>query len=593
MTIEETMFQEVLTAIEQGDRERARDLLTRLLRRNQNNPDYWLWMSTVVETSKERAYCLKEVLRIDPNHVDAQRGLNLMGIMPPDPAQITPLAQQKRNWQADLAKIAAPPPPPVSWKSVALYAGAAVVVIAVILIVIFSVQNIQPTVVRRQPTISFRPVSSATPVTLNTLAPSQTATLPGPTPPWQGLSATYTPTPVYVRTPHPVVEAYSIAIRAYENSDWDKAIQFFEQSLQGDPESADLHYLIGESYRFKGEDSAALAAYNQAIQTNAEFAPAYLGRARIRSLSGEASPDEIRRDLERALELDPNLAEAYLELAQLNLQQEDYDAAQANLDLAGQLLPGSPLIYVYRGEADLALGNFEQAAVNARLALQLDVSLLPAYRLLAESLQANGQYSESLEPLSIYLRYATSQDPTPYLWLGKAEAESGNLEGALAAYSQAIALRRSDLEAYLLRGQIYFQIKNYESALDDFDQAIRLSPKDFTANLLKGQVLLAMNLPGDAYIQFNKCEGPAETDEELAQLYYWRAQSLEPIDAKAAINDWERLLNLPEEAVSQEWRSQAEERITALVTPTATLRPSKTPTPTLTRMPTGTPTKKP
>ena len=56
---DDKMLQEAIEAVANGQRERARDLLTRLLRANQANPKYWLWMSSVVDTTKERVYCLQ------------------------------------------------------------------------------------------------------------------------------------------------------------------------------------------------------------------------------------------------------------------------------------------------------------------------------------------------------------------------------------------------------------------------------------------------------------------------------------------------------------------------------------------------------
>lgn len=76
------MFQEALTAIHAGDRLRARDLLTRLLQNVKDNPEYWIWMSTVVDTVKERIYCLKEALRLDPQNAAAKRGLSILGAGP-------------------------------------------------------------------------------------------------------------------------------------------------------------------------------------------------------------------------------------------------------------------------------------------------------------------------------------------------------------------------------------------------------------------------------------------------------------------------------------------------------------------------------
>jgi hypothetical protein len=106
------MFQEVLAAIEKGENSRARDLLTRLLKVDTNNAEYWVWMSAVVDSPRERSYCLREALRVDPQNLEAQRGLVIMGEAVPDPAQAVPLKAQKRNWQAELINLSAKPAVP-------------------------------------------------------------------------------------------------------------------------------------------------------------------------------------------------------------------------------------------------------------------------------------------------------------------------------------------------------------------------------------------------------------------------------------------------------------------------------------------------
>jgi hypothetical protein len=70
---EDVMLQEAIEAIRQGQRARARDLLTRLLRTNQSNSEYWLWMSSVVDTYKEQVYCLQNVVRLDPKSSAARQ----------------------------------------------------------------------------------------------------------------------------------------------------------------------------------------------------------------------------------------------------------------------------------------------------------------------------------------------------------------------------------------------------------------------------------------------------------------------------------------------------------------------------------------
>ncbi|MCZ7551289.1 MAG: hypothetical protein M5U05_01680 [Anaerolineales bacterium] len=79
---EDVMLHEAVEAIRQGQRARARDLLTRLLRADPNNVAYWLWMSSVVETAREQIYCLKSALKLEPNNPAVRQGLRLLGALP-------------------------------------------------------------------------------------------------------------------------------------------------------------------------------------------------------------------------------------------------------------------------------------------------------------------------------------------------------------------------------------------------------------------------------------------------------------------------------------------------------------------------------
>ena len=95
---DDRMLQEAIEAVTTGQSDKARDLLTRLLRANQSNPRYWLWMSSVVDTSKERVYCLQKVLQLDPNNRAAHLGMVLGGVASPDEG-LHPIPVTPRNWR--------------------------------------------------------------------------------------------------------------------------------------------------------------------------------------------------------------------------------------------------------------------------------------------------------------------------------------------------------------------------------------------------------------------------------------------------------------------------------------------------------------
>src|ERR1043165_2826236 len=102
MAENDAVFQEAVEALRTGNKSRARELLTGLLKTDQNNATYWVWMSATVETAKERIYCLQTALKLDPENATAKRGLILHGALPPDET-IQPFpVNRPRLWEEKL-----------------------------------------------------------------------------------------------------------------------------------------------------------------------------------------------------------------------------------------------------------------------------------------------------------------------------------------------------------------------------------------------------------------------------------------------------------------------------------------------------------
>ncbi len=72
------MLERGIAAAKAGDREMARDLLMRVVERDERNVKAWLWLSEVVDTPDDREVCLENVLTLEPGHRAAQRGLALL-----------------------------------------------------------------------------------------------------------------------------------------------------------------------------------------------------------------------------------------------------------------------------------------------------------------------------------------------------------------------------------------------------------------------------------------------------------------------------------------------------------------------------------
>src|SRR5262245_31145591 len=96
------VFQEAVEALREGNKTKARELLTGLLKSDQSNSTYWVWMSATVDSTKERIYCLETAFKLDPENTTAKRGLILLGALPPDETVQPFSINRPRAWEQKL-----------------------------------------------------------------------------------------------------------------------------------------------------------------------------------------------------------------------------------------------------------------------------------------------------------------------------------------------------------------------------------------------------------------------------------------------------------------------------------------------------------
>jgi hypothetical protein len=103
------LYREGVAAIRAGDQAAGRQRLAQVLKAQPNHADAWYWLSAAVDTDKERVYCLRKALAINPNHeAAAERFAILTGTSPtPEPESAPPPEPESAP-----APEPAPPPEP-------------------------------------------------------------------------------------------------------------------------------------------------------------------------------------------------------------------------------------------------------------------------------------------------------------------------------------------------------------------------------------------------------------------------------------------------------------------------------------------------
>ena len=584
----DTIFQDAIDALRRGDKPRAKELLTLLLKSDQNNPIYWIWLSASVDSQKERIYCLQTALKLDPENGTAKRGLILLGALTPDDT-IQPFSMNRpRTWEDKLLLANEKPKVRVSPFRSPVFRLALVTLLGLALCTYVFFGLILPRQTNLRPTETHTPGPSptftATPTLFGATA-IPTRVFGGPTPLWAYLPQTYTPTPLYVNTPRSPasIDQYRIAQDAYKKGDWDAFILNMELLQPLEPDAADIPYYIGEAYRFKGEGNSAIRYYNDALDIDDNFAPAYLGLARARLL---INPNFNAENLfAEAIERDPFYGEAYLERARFYIRRDDIQDALEDLEQAQEYMPGSSEVYLALASAYLAEEDIEQALIYAEEAYALDITNLSTYRLLSDLYIQVEDYPRAFDALQLYTNYEV-EDATAFAKLGLVLYRLGEYEQVVTIMNRAIDLNPNGVrDYYVYRGLANVELGNGEEALDDFAVAVAEDDRNFEARIGYARANYLDSKFGNAFLQIEVAIDLAETEEQNALVYYWLAKIQEGRDdIGEAIEAWNALLDLDEDAMTEEMREEAEQRLDVLVPPTSTPRggastPTRTPAP--------------
>jgi tetratricopeptide (TPR) repeat protein len=582
MPTDQAMLDEAISAARGGEKVRARDLLTRLLRIDKDHPEHWLWMSAVVESRQEQIYCLQNLLRVDPDSVVARRGLIMMGALQADPKDIKPVPPHRRQaWTTAELELERPR----GWKAlmanpvtrITIYLTAGILALSLITLGAVGLGALPPT-----PTPNFSQTAAAvgavvtlTPTrtpsaTITPAFPTETPTPGAPTPLWFFLDATYTPTPLYVDTPHPETQAFRLGMNARTQEDWEAVIEYMGQALEIAVDAADPHYYLGDAYLQLGQFEQALEAFDQALLVDNRFGAAYLGRA-LATLALYPNADVIET-FEDAVEFAPDFPLVYLERARYFIRLENYTAADSDLEEAARLAPESPLLPYLRAVMAHDQGDFETALELADRAHAADFTHLPTYLLLGEVHLALDDPLEAREWLITYLRY-NMDDLRGLNLLALSYFGTGDFPEALDIFDRLIADGVANARTYYGRGISYLEVGDPAAALSDLNQATRLQRNDFEINIALGRALLDLGDPGDAYVQFDNTFALIQTDRQRAFAHFYRGLALKVIvengdesSAPAAVRDLQAAIDLAE-LLPEELVEAAQEMLAELEPP--------------------------
>ncbi len=189
----------------------------------------------------------------------------------------------------------------------------------------------------------------------------------------------------------------------YTQTGWNNAIHYYEQALRLDPNYALAYCGLADNYAYMG---SVVMPEKEAIAKEKEFA-------------------------QKALELDPELAEAHMSLALTLVADCDWRNGLKEFDRALELNPNLAFAYELQAWTVNGLGRFDEAIAKTRKALELD-PLNPFFQM---SLSFYQYWARQYDGAIAQARKTLAMDPNSaisHVLLGLSFLKKGDTAGAIA-----------------------------------------------------------------------------------------------------------------------------------------------------------------
>ena len=269
------------------------------------------------------------------------------------------------------------------------------------------------------------------------------------------------------------------------------------------PEAFDAYlqgYYFFERNTDKDTDMAA-KYYERATQLDPSYALAWVGLSRARNwqvntglIPAEEGHRLAREAVERALALNPNLAQAHAQMGRIK-QQVDFDwaGADASIQRAIALDPGNPEVVRTAAGSAATLGRFDEAVQLGRRAVDLDPLNAESWEFIAET-----------------------------------EFHMGQLDQATADFKKALELNPDVVAAHMVLSQIYVMRGRPQDALPE----IELVRYDYTRAFLYPIAYYALGRKKESDAALSKLitKYHASMAYQIAQVYGFRNQSDEAFE---------------------------------------------------------------
>jgi tetratricopeptide (TPR) repeat protein len=283
----------------------------------------------------------------------------------------------------------------------------------------------------------------------------------------------------------------------------------------------------GIEYYKKDNLQKAENFFKKAIELQPMYAQAYNNLANLEVKRGNLDL-AITYNLQ-AIQINPSYPEAYYNLAMIYKKKKDFANEISYLNQTVQADPKFYQGYFTRGLAYYQAGNYEQAKYNFAETLKLknDHYLASQNLGIIYANELNKKEAETYLKIAIKLN---KKNPTSYYYLAAIYQTSGQIFEAMENYRKAIDLDPSNYKAYIALSKCYEQNDEIDRAIDTLRDATQYN----TSNAEPYNMIGLLYLKKDKYIEATQSfQKAVELNSKRAIYHYNLSQSYICLNMKA------------------------------------------------------------
>ena len=256
---------------------------------------------------------------------------------------------------------------------------------------------------------------------------------------------------------------YHLGRAAFGQQGWDKAIDFFGNSVELSPENPTFHVWLGHAYieklqvsnmfKKKGLASKALDSFIKAVEVgpdDVEAREALIGFYLEAPGIAGGSKEKARENIEVVKTLDPQLGHELM--AYYYVKRKKLEPAEGEYLALAAMEPSDPEPYYSIGWMYQTDRQFDKAFAAFEQCLQVESRYMPALYQIGRSAVFSGEnIPRGMECLQIYLTLEPGETEPSLAWahlrLGMLYEKQRNFTTARAEYETALALEPDHSEA--------------------------------------------------------------------------------------------------------------------------------------------------